>query len=88
MRPFIVVGDAAANGAVVISGAASADIQGRRIARMGDPVACAPQCKRGSCTIASGDPTVIVEGRPAARQGDTTACGAPLVPGQACTHIA
>lgn len=88
MRPFIVVGDTAANGAVVISGATSADIQGRKMARMGDPVACAAQCKRGSCTIASGDPTVIIEGRPAARQGDSTACGSPLVPGHTCTHIA
>lgn len=86
MRAFIVVGDKAANGAVVISGATGADIGGKRIARQGDRVSCAGQCRRGTCTILSGDPGVLVEGRPVARHGDTTACGAALIAGQVATH--
>ena len=37
MRAFILVGDTTDHGGVVIEGAAIADVDGRRIARVGDP---------------------------------------------------
>ena len=84
-KPLIVVGDTTSHGGTVISGAASTDIEGKCIARVGDKVTCPIRGHGGTTTIASGDPTVIIDGSPAARHGDLTACGARLISSQALT---
>ena len=83
-RPFIVIGDKTDHGGVVVEGAPSTDVEGIRIARVGDRVTC-PKRKHGDTVIATGDPTCIIDGRPAARHGDKTACGATLISSQAST---
>ena len=84
-RPFIVIGDTTDHGGTVISGAATTDTDGKRIARVGDKVSCPKKGHGGITTIVSGDPTVLIDGSPAARHGDVTACGAKLISGQCST---
>ncbi|WP_411834687.1 PAAR domain-containing protein [Pseudoxanthomonas mexicana] len=83
-RPIIVIGDSISHGGSVVGGSPATDIEGRQVARLGDPVACR---KCGPTRIASGDPGVIVDGMPVARHGDRTACGATLIASQATTTI-
>ncbi|MGE5650292.1 MAG: PAAR domain-containing protein [Bacillota bacterium] len=83
-KPLIVTGDATDHGGTVVSGAATTDANGRRIARIGDQVTC-PRKGHGTNAIVSGDPTVIVDGSPVARHGDVTACGAVLISSQFST---
>ena len=84
-RPFIRIGDKTDHGGVVIEGAPTTDIDGVRIARIGDKVTC-PKRGHGQVTvIASGDPSCVIEGQAAARQGDKTACGATLIAAQTTT---
>lgn len=78
-KPFIVLGDKTDHGGAVTAGSPFTDIDGKPIARQGDPVSC-PNC--GPTTIAAGDPTCIIDGMPVARHGDKTACGATLISGQ------
>lgn len=84
-RPFIVVGDQTSHGGVVVEGAPTTDVQGVRIARVGDRVTCPQNGHGGTTVIATGDPTCMIDGRAAARHGDTTACGATLISSQAST---
>ncbi len=84
-KPFIVTGDQTDHGGTVISGAATTDSNGKRIARVGDQVTCPRRGHGGTTVIVSGDPTVIIDGSPAARHGDVTACGAVLISGQFVT---
>lgn len=84
-RPFILVGDTTDHGGTVISGAPTSDVQGRKIARIGDQVSCPRRGHGGTTTIVSGDPTCIIDGAPAARHGDKTACGATLIATQSLT---
>lgn len=81
MRPFILVGDKTDHGGVVISGAPSADVNGRCIARAGDKVTC-PKKGHGENQIVEGDPMMIIDGRPVALHGHRTACGAVLISSQ------
>lgn len=84
-RPFIVTGDATDHGGKVLTGAATTDTHGKRIARVGDQVSCPKKGHGGTTVIVSGDPTVLIDGSPAARHGDVTACGAKLISGQCST---
>ncbi|RJG06128.1 PAAR domain-containing protein [Noviherbaspirillum cavernae] len=87
-QAFIVIGDSTSHGGTVVSGAATTDTQGKRIARVGDKVTCPIKGHGGTTVIASGDPTVIIDGSPAARHGDKTACGATLISSQSSTGSA
>ena len=75
-RKLIVVGDSLSHGGSVKAGAAMARIDGRAIARIGDPVECSVH---GSGEIAEGEPAYLVEGRPVALEGHKTSCGATLI---------
>ena len=78
-RTWIVVGDATTHGGTVVSGSPFTDIDGKPVARVGDPVVC-PKC--GPTTIVSGDVTIVVDGQSVARHGDATTCGATLIAGK------
>lgn len=78
-KPFIVTNDSISHGGVVVEGSPFSDINGKRIARVGDKVSCRT-C--GDTVIATGDATCVIDGRSAARHGDTTACGATLIASQ------
>lgn len=78
-KPFIVLGDKTDHGGAVTAGSPFTDIDGKAVARQGDPASC-PNC--GPTTIAAGDPTCIIDGMPVARHGDKTACGATLISAQ------
>jgi uncharacterized Zn-binding protein involved in type VI secretion len=82
-QPIIVVGDKTSHNGTVVGGAGTVTIQGKPVARVGDPVTC-PNCH---CTtsIATGDNTTLVLGKPVARHGDKTACGASLIASQGTT---
>lgn len=54
-------------------------VDGKRIARVGDRVACS--CKGGPHRIVSGSSTTMLQGIPVARVGDTSSCGASIVTG-------
>jgi uncharacterized Zn-binding protein involved in type VI secretion len=84
-RPLILIGDRTDHGGVVIEASPASDVQGVRIARIGDRVTCPRRGHGGETVIATGDPTCIIDGRPAARHGDKTACGATLLSSQALT---
>lgn len=87
MHPFIVVGDRTSHGGVVISGSETTEVEGKRVARIGDQVTC-PRKGHGSVTtIVTGDLTAIIDGRPLARHGDKTACGATLISGQVLAYV-
>lgn len=81
-RPIILVGDKTDHGGVVIEGAPTTYIDGRKVARVGDMVTCPQQGHGHTTVIISGDETFRVEGRAVARHGDKTACGATLIASQ------
>jgi uncharacterized Zn-binding protein involved in type VI secretion len=84
-RPIILMGDQTDHGGTVIEGAPSTDLNGRRVARVGDQVTC-PKRNHGHTTvIVTGDESCLIEGRPVARHGDRTACGAILLASQTLT---
>lgn len=58
----------------VVSGSASATINGRAIACVGDRISC-------GAVIDSGSSSHAIDGRPVARQGDSTSHGGTLVEG-------
>lgn len=78
-RPLIRKGDRTTHGGTVLAGDPTFLIDGRELARVGDPVSC-PQCK-GSHVIVTGAPDVL-SGQIAARQDDVTDCGAKLIASQ------
>ena len=84
-RPVILVGDTTDHGGTVISGAAMSDVDGRKIARVGDQVTCPRKGHGRVTTIVTGDPTCLIDGAPVARHGDKTACGATLIASQSVT---
>nr|WP_232968115.1 PAAR domain-containing protein [Pseudomonas sp. CCOS 191] len=55
---------------IVISGAGSAAVNGRAIARIGDELSC-------GAVIETGDAHTLIEGSPIVRQGDKSSQGAP-----------
>ena len=78
-KPIILMGDKTDHGGVVIEGAPNSDIDGKRIARIGDKVTCPQKGHGGTTVIVTGDPTCLIDGKPVARHGDKTACGATLI---------
>ncbi len=84
-RPIILVGDKTDHGGVVLEGAPTTDIMGRRVARVGDKVSCPKRGHNDTTVIVTGDETCLIEGRPVARHGDKTACGATLIASQSFT---
>lgn len=81
-RPIILMGDKTDHGGVVIEGAPSSDIEGKRIARIGDQVTCPKKGCHSPTVIVSGDPATLIDGKAVARHGDKTACGATLIASQ------
>ncbi len=71
-RSWIVLGDPLSSGGQVLQGSPATDIDGKPVARIGDPAMCK---RRGPTRIVSGDSTVIIDGQPVARHGDFCACG-------------
>ncbi len=61
----------------IIAGASSVKIDGRAVARMGDPLVPHDKPKNPSHprSIKEGSTTVMIEGKPAARVGDAISCG-------------
>ncbi|SPB15136.1 PAAR repeat-containing protein [Caballeronia novacaledonica] len=76
-RQVIVVGDTLAPyGGQVIAGFVADTIDGRAIARVGDPVRCDAH---GANAIAEGSPTFLCADRPVALSGHRALCGCTLV---------
>lgn len=80
MIPVALVGHAHAcplhGPGTIVSGASTAAINGRPIARVGDRISC-------GAVIVSGSASATIEGQPVARQGDTTSHGGTLIEGDA-----
>ncbi|MBP5077877.1 PAAR domain-containing protein [Pseudomonas chlororaphis] len=78
MKPVVLVGhshDCPIHGAgTVVSGATSASINGKAVARVGDGISC-------GAVIQTSSPTEDIEGKAVARQGDTTSHGGTLTEG-------
>jgi uncharacterized Zn-binding protein involved in type VI secretion len=87
MRAFILTGDKTDHGGIVIEGAPHAEIDGKRIARVGDKVTCPQRGHGGTTVIVTGDANVLIDGKPAARHGDKCACGATLIASQQLSSI-
>jgi uncharacterized Zn-binding protein involved in type VI secretion len=76
-RQIIVVGDTLSPyGGEVIGGSGADNIDGRKIARKGDPVKCA---EHGMNSIDEGDSETLVGERPVALEGHHASCGCALV---------
>lgn len=71
-------GDTISHGGSITGGAARTTVEGKSLARQGDPVSCA---QHGPQTITGGSATVLVEGKPVACVGDLVSCGATIVSG-------
>ncbi|XZG71796.1 PAAR domain-containing protein [Chitinibacteraceae bacterium HSL-7] len=78
MKRVIRLGDPTNHGGTVVSATMPTDMFGKKVARLGDMVAC-PIPGHGVCPIVEGDPTWIVDGKPVALEGHKTACGAALI---------
>ncbi len=85
-RPVVLLGDIGTNhGAFpptpVIAGSATVQLDGRPLARIGDPLAphTAPYNSVHPRFIAVGDPSVLVDGQPVALSGDPVTCGGVVI---------
>ena len=87
MRAFILIGDKTDHGGIVIEGAPYSDVDGKRLARVGDKVTCPLKGHGGTTVIVSGDPNMLIDGKAAARHGDKCACGATLIASQSLSSI-
>lgn len=74
-RNIILVGDTTSHGGVVMTGSPHDQVNGRRIACLGDEVHC-PQ--HGVNRIVEGDTSTLLDGRPIALEGHRTQCGSTL----------
>jgi uncharacterized Zn-binding protein involved in type VI secretion len=84
-QAIIVLGDMTDHGGVVISSAPVCYVDGRRVARKGDMVAC-PRCK-GVFPIVEGNPTIIFNDAQVAFHGCKVACGAALLSSQSAARV-
>ncbi len=84
-RPIILVGDQTDHGGVVVEGSPNSDVNGKRVARVGDKVTCPKKGCHSPTTIVTGDASCLIDGKPVARHGDKTACGATLIASQSTT---
>ena len=85
-RPVVLLGDIGTNhGAFpptpVIAGSVTVQLDGRAIARVGDPLAphTAPYNPPHPRFIAAGNPSILVDGQPVALTGDPILCGGVLI---------
>ncbi|ABO55002.1 PAAR repeat-containing protein [Burkholderia vietnamiensis G4] len=85
MDAFIVEGDTTSHGGRVLGCEATMNIDGKKIARLGDMVSC-PRCGGVYPIVSSKNPGFNVLGRAAAFEGDKTACGASLISSQTLAH--
>ena len=76
-RRIIRLGDSTTHGGKVIQVASTTEVDGIRIARLGDTVSC-PQCN-GTHTIVEGEETCTDDDIPIALHGHKTSCGASLI---------
>jgi uncharacterized Zn-binding protein involved in type VI secretion len=81
-KNYIVVGDTHSHGGRVVAGAPYSRIEGKAIARIGDPAVCAIH---GATVIVEGSGSAKYEGRAAAMEGDLLACGGRLIASQTTT---
>ncbi len=67
----------------ITAGSSTVKIDGRSVARQGDPLAphSKPKHPPHSRTISEGSSTVMIDGKPAARVGDGISCGGTIVGG-------
>jgi uncharacterized Zn-binding protein involved in type VI secretion len=80
---FARVGDATDHGGRIITGSATFDVAGKKLAQVGDLTVC-PKCK-GTFPITTGTNSFVVDGREAAIHGSKTACGATVIASQGDT---
>jgi len=78
MPNIIVIGDQTTHGGCVTAGSSHCTIDGKQIARLGDPCSC-PMDGHANCSIAEGDPNDTIGGIPVAYEGHKTTCGATLI---------
>ncbi|HKT97927.1 MAG TPA: PAAR domain-containing protein [Paraburkholderia sp.] len=81
-KKYIMVGDTHSHGGRVLEGAPDSRIEGRAIARLGDPAVCEIH---GPTFIAKVSGNANFDGQPAAADGDLLACGARLIASQSTT---
>jgi uncharacterized Zn-binding protein involved in type VI secretion len=62
------------------------EASGKRIARVGDKVAC-PKKGHGTTEIVTGDLTMVIDGKAVAYHGCKTSCGATLISSQLVTTV-
>jgi uncharacterized Zn-binding protein involved in type VI secretion len=86
MPAMIVLGDKTDHGGEVIEASGVTDTHGKRIARVGDKVAC-PKKGHSNAVIVTGDPTMVIDGQPVAYHGCKTSCGATLISSQAVSTV-
>lgn len=79
---YIVVDDTHSHGGRVLAGAPNSRIQGKAIARVGDPAICEIH---GPTVIAQVSGNARFDGQAAAVDGDLLACGARLIASQSTT---
>ena len=77
MKGIIRLGDKTSHGGKVTSASTPFTVDGRPVARVGDPCDC-PLPGHSDCRIETGDPNFLIDGIPAAFDGDKTSCGAIL----------
>ena len=84
-QAIIVLGDMTDHGGLVISSAPVCYVDGRRVARRGDMVAC-PRCK-GVFPISEGNPSIIFNDAQVAFHSCKVACGASLLSSQSAARV-
>ncbi|ODS10576.1 type VI secretion system PAAR protein [Vibrio scophthalmi] len=67
----------------IISGSPTVKIDGRAVARLGEPLEShdKPQHPKHSRAISAGSKTVMIDGKAAARVGDAISCGGVILGG-------
>jgi len=78
MKRVIRLGDQHTHGGRVITAATKTEINGKRVARLGDKAVC-PKKGHGVVTIVEGDSSWYVEGQPVALEGHKCSCGCSLI---------
>ena len=80
MQSVARVGDTLSHGGSITSGSPNVTVSGARVARIGDPAACAIH---GAVTITGGSGVALANTKGIARIGDGCSCGATITSGSA-----
>lgn len=79
MPNVIRLGDPTSHGGMVVSVSANHfTVDGKPVARVGDPCSC-PIKGHDNCKIAEGEPRHVIDGISVAYEGHKTSCGATLI---------